>query len=83
MRVRQLLLRLLMSTVAAIGVAIVVVLALTIVDLYLVGHGHSSINREVLAWRSGGVSLSVAVTILLVSVFGAWCAAWLLLRRAA
>jgi len=56
MRISGLLPRLLISSVAAIGVAVVVVLVLTIVDLYLVGQ------------------------ILLACVFGAWCAAWLLLR---
>ncbi|TLM63953.1 MAG: hypothetical protein FDZ69_12010 [Deltaproteobacteria bacterium] len=78
---KHLLLRSLVSVGVAIATAFVVALAVTIVDLYLVGHGYPSINREVLLWPGGGVSLSPAGILLLLCSFGAGGATWFFMRR--
>jgi hypothetical protein len=78
---RRLVVRFVVSTLVALGAALVVVLLLTVADLYLVGHGHASINRELLVWPAAGVSLSPAGIVLLVSAAGAWCTTWFLMRR--
>lgn len=79
---KHLIIRLIVSVCVAISTAFVVALAVTIVDLYLVGHGYPSINREILIWPSGGVSLSPAGIFLLLCTFGAGCATWFFMPRA-
>jgi hypothetical protein len=31
-----------------------------VLDLYLTGHGHASVTREVITWEHAGVHLSIA-----------------------
>ena len=75
---KKFILRLVLSTLAAFVAAVVAVLLLTIADLYLVGHGHASINREWIS--SAGVSMSLADILLLLAALGAWCVIWFVLR---
>ena len=53
------LVRLGISTAAGIGAAFVAALVVTLLDLYLTGHGYASITREVVTWARGGVHLSL------------------------
>ena len=75
--------RLFVSTAAALVAIAVVLLVVTIADLYLVGHGYPPINREVLSWPDAGVSLSLADILLLLIGLSTWCVTWFVLRRAA
>ena len=75
--------RLFVATAAALVSIAVVVLFVTFVDLYLVGHGREPINREVLSWPGAGVSLSLADILLLLIGLSTWCIAWFLMRRSA
>jgi hypothetical protein len=74
---RSVLLRLGLSFATAFGVAILVALAITIIDLYLTGHGHASIGREILTWPQAGVHLSLADILMLIAAVatgvGVWC----------
>ena len=75
--------RLLLSLGVAAVVAVLATLALTVVDLYLVGHGHASMNREVISIPGAGVQLSPADGLLLVGILVSGFSTWFLLRRAA
>jgi len=64
--------RLLISLVAAFGVAVLVAIVLTVVDLYLAGHGKPPLGRPWLDLDNVGVHLSRAdVMFLLASVLTA------------
>jgi hypothetical protein len=53
------LVRLIVSTIAGIGAAVVAAFVVTLIDLYLTGHGHASITREVITWAQAGIHLSI------------------------
>jgi hypothetical protein len=57
--------RLLLSFGAGIGSALVVAIAITVVDLYLTGHGMGSLNAPLLDWTAGGIHLSLGDVIFL------------------
>ena len=57
--------RLLLSFGAGIGSALVVAIAITVVDLYLTGHGMASLNAPLVDWPAGGIHLSLADVIFL------------------
>ena len=67
--------RLVASFAAAIATAVVTVLALTIVDLYLTGHGYASINRTV------AFSMSPSDIVLIAAVLAAWLGTWFAFGR--
>jgi hypothetical protein len=67
--------RLAASVAAAIATAVVTVLVLTIVDLYLTGHGYASINRAV------AFSMSPSDLILIAAVLAASLGTWFALGR--
>jgi hypothetical protein len=75
--------RLLLSLGVAAVVAVLATLALTVVDLYLVGHGRASLNREVVSIPGAGIHLSPSDVLLLVGTLASGFSAWFLLRRAA
>lgn len=75
--------RLFVSTAAALVSLAIVVLVITIADLYLVGHGLQPINREVLTWPGAGVSLGLADILLLLIGLSTWFITWFLVRRTA
>jgi hypothetical protein len=52
--------RLGISTAAGMAAAIAATLLVTVLDLYLTGHGHGSVTREVITWEHAGVHLSIA-----------------------
>ena len=68
--------RLFVSIAVAAGVALVLALALTVLDLYLTGHGHTSINREIVSIPSAGVHLSASDIALLAGAVAAGLATW-------
>jgi hypothetical protein len=56
----SMLVRLGISTAAGMAAAVAAALLVTVLDLYLTGHGHPSVTREVLTWEHAGVHLSIA-----------------------
>lgn len=54
------LVRLGISTAAGMAAAVAAALLVTVLDLYLTGHGHASVTREVITWPHAGVHLSIA-----------------------
>ena len=54
----KLLARLVISTAAGIGAAVVAALVIAVVDLYVTGHGYGSLRREVITWNPASVHLS-------------------------
>lgn len=69
------------SAAAGMGAGVVAVIALAVIDLYLSGHGHDSITREMISWEPGGVHLSVADLALLLVVLLAAGLTWVSLPR--
>ncbi len=57
--------RLLLSFGAGVGSALVVAIAITVVDLYLTGHGMAPLNEPLVNWSAGGIHLSLADIIFL------------------
>ncbi len=52
--------RLRIATAAGMAAAVAAALLVTVLDLYLSGHGHGSVTREVITWARAGVHLSIA-----------------------
>ena len=59
--------RLFLALVAGLGTAMIVAIVLTILDLYLTGHGQGSITTPLLDRPALGVHLSLADMIVLVA----------------
>jgi hypothetical protein len=57
--------RLLLSLLAGLGSALLVAIALAVVDLYLTGHGLRPLSAPWLDWPAGGIHLSLADVIFL------------------
>ena len=74
------LLRLAIALGAGLGTAVLVTLAAAILDLYLTGHGHDSIMREIVNWPAAGVHLSAAGLAMFAAAFAAAGLAWRLTR---
>jgi len=74
--------RLLLSVGAALGAAVVAALALTVLDLYLTGHGHPSIHRATIELRWIGMRLSPSDIAFVASALVVGIAVWWLLRLA-
>jgi hypothetical protein len=55
---------------------VVVAIVITLVDLYLTGHGMAPLNAPLLDWPAGGVHLSVADIIFLVAAAVAAAITW-------
>jgi hypothetical protein len=60
--------RLGISAAAGTGAAVVAAVVVTVIDLYLTGHGHGSISREVIDWAPAGVHLSTGDLAMLATV---------------
>jgi hypothetical protein len=70
-----------MSAAVGIGAGVIAAIALTLIELYLSGHRHGSITREIINWEPGGVHLSLAdLAVLLIVVISA-ASTWGLLRH--
>ena len=57
--------RLLLSFAAGAGSTLVVAIAITVVDLYLTGHGMTPLNEPLVNWSAAGIHLSLADLIFL------------------
>ena len=73
--------RLGISAAAGIGAGVVAAIAAALIELYLSGHGHGSITREIISWDAGGVHLSVADLGLLLAALLAAGLTWFSLQR--
>ena len=60
--------RLGISAAAGIGAAVVAALIVTVIDLYVTGHGYGSITREVITLAQAGVHLGMLITAIAVAV---------------
>src|SRR5205807_9146150 len=60
--------RLGISAAAGIGAAVVAALIVTVIDLYVTGHGYGSIKREVITLAQAGVHLGMLITAIAVAV---------------
>lgn len=67
------------SAAAGVGGAIMAALVITVIDLYLTGHGYDSIMREVITWHPGGVHLSIGDIGMLIAMMVVAVAVWHLL----
>jgi len=79
--VRRTLLRLLLSIVAGAVVAVLSALAVTLINLYLVGHGYADLLRESISWPAAGVHLSPGDVVMLSLSLLAAGVAWILSGR--
>jgi hypothetical protein len=78
---KRILIRLLLTMAATFVVAVISAVAVTLVDLYLVGHGRSGLLRESISWPAASVHLSVGDLIMLGLAFLAAAVAWTLSGR--
>ena len=78
---RRIFLRLLLAVVAGAVVAVLSALAVTLIDLYLVGHGRAGLLRESVSWPAAGVHLSAGDLIMLSLTLLAAVLAWILSGR--
>ena len=76
------LVRLGISTAAGIAAAVAAALLVTVLDLYLSGHGHGSVTREVITWARAGVHLSVGDLGMLVTGIVVAVLTWYFVGRA-
>lgn len=68
--------RLLVSLGTGAAFAVLVAIVLVVVDLYLSGHGGTSIREPLVAWPALGVHLSLADVIFLVAAVLAAILTW-------
>jgi hypothetical protein len=68
--------RIIVSAIAAFGAAIVSALGITILNLYLVGHGHRGVEDEIVVWPSLDVYLSIGDIVVSVVALVAGIVAW-------
>ena len=78
---RRTLLRLLLVIVVGAVVAVLSALAVTLIDLYLVGHGRAGLLRESISWPAAGVHLSPGDVIMMGLTLLAAVLAWILSGR--
>ncbi|HEV8095887.1 MAG TPA: hypothetical protein VGP71_09180 [Burkholderiales bacterium] len=73
--------RLMLTVTACVATAFLSAIALAILDLYLVGHGHAGLMRESISWPAAGVHLSAGDVITLSLASLAAALAWNLSGR--
>jgi hypothetical protein len=73
------LIRLAISAAAGIGAAVVAALIVTVIDLYVTGHGYGSITREVITLAQAGVHLSIGDLAMLITAVAAAVSTWYLM----
>jgi hypothetical protein len=61
---------------AGVGSAVLVAIAITVVDLYLYGHGLRPLNTPLLDWPGAGIHLSLADVTLLGAALLAAAITW-------
>jgi hypothetical protein len=79
----SLLVRLGISTAAGIGAAVVAALVITVIELYVSGHGYGSITREVITWDPAGVHLSIGDVGMLIAMIVVAVSTWYLIGHGA
>jgi hypothetical protein len=72
------LVRLGIATAAGMAAAVAAALLATLLDLYLTGHGHGSVTREIITWAHAGVHLSIADVGMLVTGIAVAVVTWYL-----
>lgn len=77
----NLVVRLAISAAAGIGGGIAAALIVTVIDLYVTGHGYASITREVLTLAQAGVHLSVGDVAMLITALVGALATWYVVGR--
>jgi hypothetical protein len=70
--------RLGISAASGVGAAVVVALIVTVIDLYMTGHGYGSITREVITLAQAGVHLSIGDLGMLVAAIAVAVSTWYL-----
>ena len=75
--------RLGISASAGIGAGVVAAIIVTVIDLYVTGHGYGSITREIITWAPAGVHLSVGDLVMLVAVIAVAASTWHLVGHGA
>jgi hypothetical protein len=75
------LVRLAISAAAGAGAAIIAALIVTVIELYVAGHGHGSITREVISWAPAGVHLSIGDIGVLLTAIAVAVSTWHLVGR--
>lgn len=78
---RRFFFRLLLAIVVGVVAAVLGALAVTLVDLYLVGHGRAGLLRESISWPAAGVHLSPGDVVMLGLTLLAAVLAWILSGR--
>ena len=78
---RRILLRLLLAIVVGGVVAVLSALVVTLIDLYLVGHGRAGLLRESISWPAAGMHLSPGDVVMLSFTLLAAVLAWILSGR--
>lgn len=71
----------LLAFVVGAVAAVLSALAVTLIDLYLVGHGRASILRESISWPAAGVHLSPGDVVMLSFTLLTAVLAWILSGR--
>jgi hypothetical protein len=71
------------SAAAGIGAGIVAAIIVTVIDLYITGHGYGSITREIITWTPAGVHLSIGDLVMLVTVVAVAGSTWHLVGHGA
>lgn len=72
------LVRLCLSVAAGIGAAVVAAIIVTVIDLYVTGHGYGSITREVITPDQAGVHLSLGDLSMLAAAMAVAVSTWYL-----
>jgi len=75
--------RLGISAAAGIGAAVVAALIVTVIDLYVTGHGYGSITREVISLAQAGVHLSIGDLGMLITAIAVAVSTWYLVGNGA
>ena len=73
---RPLWIRLLLSLMAGLSSAVLVAIAIAVVDLYLTGHGLRPLSTPVVDWPGAGIHLSLADVIFLGAAVLATAITW-------
>jgi hypothetical protein len=68
--------RLLLSFGAGLASAVIVAVAISIVDIYLTGHGMAPLDSPLLDWPGAGIHLSLADVIFLAAAAMAAAITW-------
>lgn len=83
MKQLPLLVRLGISAAAGFGALVLAAFIVTVIDLYLTGHGYASITREIVTWDAAGVHMSIGDIGMLAAMILAAVSIWYLFGHGA